>query len=153
MRRILLTTLIVSVALLLLMSQVFAIKEGCTVCGFYFIIKNSVNFTFQTLCTVLIFEGLTRMIKLDIFAIKIIVGIVVLSLTTMAILYIWAAAEFIMYYGGFDDLTMQAIRNEIAQEFGGLTPIILILSVFIPLTYELLKRKELKRLLTKAKKS
>ena len=62
MKRIIYTTLIVSVILIFIMSQLFALKENCFICAFYFIIRNFFHITTQAFLTVLLFVAMRKKI-------------------------------------------------------------------------------------------
>ena len=105
-------------------------------------IHNSFNIIFQTFLTVLIFSVLTKTIKLNSFWTKMIVDIIALGVVTQVFIWAWATAEVLLYYGGFSNLTYKAVKKDIDQELRGLTFIALLLSVFIPLTFGLLKGRK-----------
>jgi hypothetical protein len=144
MKRIVLTTLIVSVTLLIFFSLKYAVKNNCPICAQFYLYRHSFTLVWGGFCTSSIYFALTKLIKLKRLWLKMIMHIVTLGLTTQAIIWAWAAAEVVIYYGGFSNLSIETVQKDIEQQLGGLTFWALILSICIPFTYEFLERRGIK---------
>jgi hypothetical protein len=140
MKRILLTTLITSVILVITLFIIDSMNSNCLQCHFYFIIVNLFTIVWGALCATIIFSFLTRLINFYKFALKIILGIILLGLSTQTIIWLWAALEVFVFDGGFSNLTFISIKNCINKEFKGLPLFAFILTILIPIIFTSLNR-------------
>ena len=156
MTRILLTTIISAIGVMLVFSTIGALVEwGWYIGGFlYLLTLGTGNIIAPTFGAVLIDRLISQFVKSRQNWIKLIIRMILLGISMFIGLWTWSILDVKVYYGSFSEITYDRVVDNFNSDFYGWLRVGFMLMIAIPLVDNTLKRrKKEKHLPTMAKKT
>jgi hypothetical protein len=141
MKRILLTTIISSIGVMVLFSIYATIVDRDLNTFVYLLILGTGNIIIPTFATVCVYRLLALAINLKTEWKNLLTRMLLLGLTMFIGLWIWAIIDVYEFHGSYKAITVERVIEDFNSEFYGWLRIAFMLMIAIPLVDRIIKRK------------